>query len=37
MVQILIEDGAATGVEYVQEGEKRVAKLAAGGEVSHGN
>lgn len=31
--QILIENGGATGVEYVQDGEKRIAKLAAGGEV----
>lgn len=32
--QILIDDGAASGVEYVQDGEKRVATLAEGGEVS---
>lgn len=32
-VQILIENGGTTGVEYVQDGEKRVAKLAVGGEV----
>lgn len=31
--QILIENGGATGVEYVQDGEKRIAKLAVGGEV----
>lgn len=32
--QILIENGGATGVEYVQDGEKRIATLAVGGEVS---
>lgn len=32
--QILIENGAATGVEFVQDGEKRIARLAPGGEVS---
>lgn len=30
----MIENGGATGVEYVQDGEKRIAKLAVGGEVS---
>ncbi|CAM9780224.1 unnamed protein product [Laminaria digitata] len=33
ITKILIENGCATGVEYVQDGEKRIAKLAAGGEV----
>ena len=32
--QILIENGGATGVEYVQDGEKRITKLAVGGEVT---
>lgn len=30
----MIENGGATGVEYVQDGEKRIAKLAVGGEVT---
>eukprot|EP00903_Cladosiphon_okamuranus_P007876 g7613.t1 len=33
ITKILIENGGATGVEYVQDGEKRIAKLAVGGEV----
>ncbi|CAM9137760.1 unnamed protein product, partial [Discosporangium mesarthrocarpum] len=33
LIKVLIEDGKAVGVEYVQEGEKRVAKVAPGGEV----
>ena len=33
-VKIVIKDGRATGVEYIQDGEKRIANLAPGGEVS---
>ncbi|CAM9921007.1 unnamed protein product [Ascophyllum nodosum] len=31
--KIVIKDGRATGVEYIQDGEKRIANLAPGGEV----
>lgn len=33
--QVLLEDNRATGVEYMQDGVKQIARLEAGGEVNH--
>ncbi|CBJ25560.1 conserved unknown protein [Ectocarpus siliculosus] len=33
ITKVLIENGGAIGVEYVRDGEKKIAKLAVGGEI----